>query len=45
MVAISDTQRYKMCGNGVVSRVVEEVVKAQDGRRENLIQRNKYAGK
>jgi site-specific DNA-cytosine methylase len=23
---ISDTQRYKMCGNGVVSKVVEEVV-------------------
>lgn len=27
-VPISDTQRYKMCGNGVVSRVVEEVVRA-----------------
>lgn len=25
---ISDTQRYKMCGNGVVSAVVAEVVKA-----------------
>jgi DNA (cytosine-5)-methyltransferase 1 len=25
---ISDTQRYKMCGNGVVSKVVEEIVKA-----------------
>ncbi len=24
---ISDTQRYKMCGNGIVSNVVEEVVK------------------
>lgn len=26
---ISDTQRYKMCGNGVVSKVVEEVIKHQ----------------
>lgn len=25
---VSDTQRYKMCGNGVVSKVVEAVVKA-----------------
>lgn len=25
---VSDTQRYKMCGNGVVSRVVAEVVRA-----------------
>ena len=25
---ISDSQRYKMCGNGVVSKVVEEVLKA-----------------
>lgn len=25
---ISDSQRYKMCGNGVVSKVVEETVKA-----------------
>lgn len=25
---ISDTQRYKMCGNGVVSKVVEAVIKA-----------------
>jgi DNA (cytosine-5)-methyltransferase 1 len=24
---ISDTQRYKMCGNGVVSNVVEEIIK------------------
>ncbi len=24
---ISDTQRYKMCGNGVVSAVVAEIVK------------------
>lgn len=24
---ISDTQRYKMCGNGVVSRVVSEIIK------------------
>lgn len=24
---ISDTQRYKMCGNGVVSNVVAEIVK------------------
>lgn len=24
---ISDTQRYKMCGNGIVSNVVKEVVK------------------
>jgi len=24
---ISDTQRYKMCGNGIVSNVVREVVK------------------
>jgi DNA (cytosine-5)-methyltransferase 1 len=27
-VSISDTQRYKMAGNGVVSRVVEAIVKA-----------------
>lgn len=27
-VAISDSQRYRQCGNGVVSKVVEEVVKA-----------------
>lgn len=27
-VEISDTQRYKMCGNGVVSNVVKELVKA-----------------
>ena len=26
-IEISDTQRYKMCGNGVVSRVVEHVAK------------------
>jgi DNA (cytosine-5)-methyltransferase 1 len=26
-VEISDTQRYKMCGNGVVSKVVEEIIK------------------
>lgn len=26
-VEISDSQRYKMCGNGVVSKVVEEIVK------------------
>jgi site-specific DNA-cytosine methylase len=26
-VEISDSQRYKMCGNGVVSKVVEEVFK------------------
>jgi len=26
-VEMSDTQRYKMCGNGVVSRVVEELVR------------------
>ena len=25
---ISDSQRYKMCGNGVVSNVVAEIVKA-----------------
>lgn len=25
-VSISDTQRYKMCGNGVVSKVVQQVV-------------------
>lgn len=25
---VSDSQRYKMCGNGVVSKVVEEVVRA-----------------
>jgi DNA (cytosine-5)-methyltransferase 1 len=24
---ISDTQRYKMCGNGVVSNCVEEIVR------------------
>jgi DNA (cytosine-5)-methyltransferase 1 len=24
---ISDTQRYKMCGNGIVSNVVEEIIK------------------
>jgi len=24
-VEMSDTQRYKMCGNGVVSKVVQEV--------------------
>jgi site-specific DNA-cytosine methylase len=24
---VSDTQRYKMCGNGVVSEVVKELVK------------------
>ena len=28
MIEISDTQRYKMCGNGVVSEVVAEVYKA-----------------
>lgn len=27
-VEMSDTQRYKMCGNGVVSNVVAEVIKA-----------------
>ena len=27
-VEISDSQRYKMCGNGVVSNVVREIVKA-----------------
>jgi len=27
VVEISDSQRYKMCGNGVVSKVVEEIVK------------------
>lgn len=27
VVEISDSQRYKMCGNGVVSKVVEELVK------------------
>ena len=26
-VEISDSQRYKMCGNGVVSNVVREIVK------------------
>lgn len=26
-VEISDSQRYKMCGNGVVSKVVEEIIK------------------
>ena len=26
-VEISDSQRYKMCGNGVVSNVVKEIVK------------------
>jgi len=26
-VEISDSQRYKMCGNGVVSKVVEEIVR------------------
>lgn len=26
-IEMSDTQRYKMCGNGVVSKVVKEVVK------------------
>ena len=26
-VEISDTQRYKMCGNGVVSKVVSELIK------------------
>ena len=25
-VEISDTQRYKMCGNGVVSKVVESII-------------------
>ncbi len=29
-VEISDTQRYKMCGNGVVSRVVNEICKGID---------------
>lgn len=28
LVEMSDTQRYKMCGNGVVSKVVEELIKA-----------------
>jgi len=27
MLEISDTQRYKMCGNGVVSTVVQEIIK------------------
>jgi hypothetical protein len=27
MIEISDTNRYRMCGNGVVSKVVEELVK------------------
>ena len=26
-VEMSDTQRYKMCGNGVVSKVVSEIIK------------------
>jgi site-specific DNA-cytosine methylase len=26
-VEISDSQRYKMCGNGVVSNVVAEIIK------------------
>ena len=26
-VEISDSQRYKMCGNGVVSKVVEQIIK------------------
>lgn len=26
-VEISDSQRYKMCGNGVVSKVVEQIVR------------------
>ena len=29
---MSDTQRYKMCGNGVVSKVVEEIYKSQGWR-------------
>src|SRR3990167_2765333 len=26
-IEISDSQRYKMCGNGVVSNIVKEIVK------------------
>jgi site-specific DNA-cytosine methylase len=26
-VEISDSQRYKMCGNGVVSNVIKEIIK------------------
>ena len=31
---ISDTQRYKMCGNGVVSKVVEAIIERLDKGRE-----------
>jgi site-specific DNA-cytosine methylase len=26
-IGLSDTQRYKLCGNGVVVNVVEEIIK------------------
>lgn len=31
-VKISDTQRYKMCGNGVVSKVIERIVERVMGQ-------------
>ncbi len=35
-VEISDSQRYKMCGNGVVSKVVESLLKALKGKDEYI---------